>query len=296
MYSPDGFASLACVVTGECFFLVFQAPFVKILELLNGNYYLFFLLQAIIWFALIGVIYFLCKELKVKHLFLTPFLLLFSTTLFVDNYVGSLENDYVAIILFLLAIIFYLKNKYLISLGLVSLGTSVWFWVAYLFRIPVFLSNVAEEMWWVQIGAWGAGLVFYLLGLIFSLGGLFKKEYNKVWLFCWLFLLSFVFPKLWFFSIPVLVIVIDFLLEKFWSPKFVFYLKFVVFALIVGQMLRVGFLTHEAWNYPITDSNCYLVNHEYLARIEGKSLNYNQVSLYDYNECLKSEGFVNGIK
>lgn len=292
MYSPDGFASLACALHGECFFLSHQAPFVYLMNLFHGNFIAFFALQALTWFALIISVYLLAKELKVKHLFLAPFLVLFGATLFIDNYVGSFENDYVAIVLFIFAIILYLKNFKLESLNLVVIGSCFWFWFGHL-RLPVLISPIAEEMWWVQILAWGFITPIFLLAVITSLWAIWNKKEN--WSLGALTLIAFVFPKLWFLAIPMMLKVFDDGLSLFdWKPNYLFWMKIIVFALILGQVLRVGIYTHEAWNYPITDSNCYLVNHEYLARVKGISLNYNQASIDMYNECLKKEDLNHG--
>ena len=68
----------------------------------------------------------------------------------------------------------------------------------------------------------------------------------------------------------------------------------IIVGLLIGQTIRVGFNTWMTWTYE-QDSACYTVNHEYLARIQGKSLYFNQASLYEYNQCLLNEGRLNGI-
>jgi hypothetical protein len=295
MYSPDGFASLACALHGECFFLGFQAPFVWLMQLLNGNYYLFFALQALTWFAVIIAVYLLAKELKVKHLFLAPFLVLFGCTLFIDNYVGSFENDYIAIVLFILAIILVLKNEKVCNLwafNLVGIGTLFWFWVGHL-RLPVLISPIAEEMWWVQILAWGFITPIFLLAVITSLWAIWnKKDFQHLGFLC---LIAFCFPKLWFLAIPMMLKVFDVGLSQFdFKPNYLFWMKIIVFALLLGQVLRVGLFTFEAWNYNTDNTKCFTVNHEYLARVKGISLNYNQASIDEYNKCLINEGLHNG--
>jgi len=289
MYSPDGFASLACLLHGECFFLGYQQPFVWLMNFFHGNYIAFFVLQALTWFGLIFAVYLLAKELKVKHLFLTPFLLLFGCSLFVDNYVGGFENDYIAIVFLLIAIILYLRKEIWIwSFNFVAIGTLFWFWFGYV-RLPVLWSIVAEEMWWVHIGAWGLLLGIFLFALIIAGKRLFKSKDNE-FIICLIFLVGFIFPKLWFLCIPLMLVTIDFLLKRFYEPKNMLWLmQIIIFALLLGQVLRVGFYTYESWNYP-TNTKCYLVNHEYLARVKGISLNYNQASIYEYNTCLKNEG------
>lgn len=295
VYSPDGFASLACALQGECFFLGFQVPFVWLMKLLNGNYYLFFLLQALTWFAVIIAVYLLAKELKVKHLFLSPFLVLFGCTLFIDNYVGSFENDYVAIVLFLFAIVLFLKNtkfSNLFALFFVSVGSWFWFWFGH-FRLPVLISPIAEEMWWVQILSWGFIAPIFLLTVVLSTLGVWnKKDY---WGLSALVLLAFVFPKLWFLAVPMLLKVFDTGLSEFdWKPNYLFWIKIIIFALLLGQVLRVGLFTYQAWNYDTDSTKCFLVNHEYLARIKGISLNYNQASISMYNECVAQEELNHG--
>jgi hypothetical protein len=290
VYSPDGFASLACLMVDQCWFLAWQQPFIELMRLFHGNYIAFFLLQAVTWFAIIGSIYFLARELKVKHLFLTPFLLLFGGGLFVDNYVGGFENDYVAIVLFVVAMFFWFRKKHYlnkwISLCLVGLGTSIWMWVAY-FRMPLFFEDIAEMNWWVQIGAWGFILPIYL----FALYCLIKKKWG---IMEGMFLLSFIFPKLWFFSIPFMLQTIDFVLCQLdFKKNYRFYMSCIVCGLLIGQVVRVGVNTYLAWSYT-QESDCYTVNHEYLARIQGKVLYTNQASIYEYNECLKAEGSDHG--
>jgi hypothetical protein len=295
MYSPDGFASLACLLHGECWFLGFQAPFVGLMNFFQGNYIAFFVLQALTWFAVIIAVYLLAKELKVKHLFLAPFFVLFGCALFVDNYVGSFENDYIAIVLFLLAIVLFLKNSKfsnLFALLLVSIGSWFWFWFAY-FRIPVLISPIAEEMWWVQILSWGFITPIFLLSVLISLWAIWnKKDFQHLGFLC---LIAFCFPKLWFLAIPMMLKVFDFGLSQFdFKPNYLFWMKIIVFALLLGQVLRVGLNTFEAWNYNTDNTKCFTVNHEYLARVKGISLNYNQATIDIYNECLIQEGLVNG--
>jgi len=297
MYSPDGFASLACLFRDQCFFLSYQEPFVEILKLFSGNFYAFFFLQALVWFALIGSVYFLAKTLRIKHLFLAPFLLIFAGGLFVDNYVGGFENDYVAIVLFVVAMIFWFREKHYldkwISIALIGLGSTIWFWFAY-FRMPLFWEQVIEMNWWAQIFAWGLFTPLFLLCVGIAVWALWKKKDDEH--FGKMCLVAFFFPKLWFFSIPLLLKFIDVgLSELDWKPNYLFYMRIIVFALILGQCLRVGINTFDVWNYSQT-SNCYTVNHEYLARVQGKSLNYNQASIGMYNACLKNEGFDSGNK
>ena len=99
---------------------------------------------------------------------------------------------------------------------------------------------------------------------------------------------------MWFFFIPLTLKLLDtFLSEIDWKPNYRFWMTIIIFALLLGQGLRVGINTYLMWSYE-TDSNCYTVNHEYLARAQGKSLNYNQQSIYEYEECLKREGLANG--
>ena len=294
MYSPDGFASLVCLMRGECFFLSHQAPFVYLMNLFHGNFIAFFALQALIWLGLISGIYFLAKTLKVNHLFLTPFLLLFSCSFFVDNFVGNFENDFIAIFLFVWAMVFWFgENKILyklVSMFLVLVGSCFWWWFGY-FRLPVLWSGVVEEMWLAQILGWGLLLGVYFVGIIFVLQ---NKFFNDKKLIGVLLFLSFVFPKLWFLAIPGMLLILDFVIKKFITYKnFKFFITILIFSLILGQVLRVGLFTYEAWNYP-TNSKCYTVDHEYLARLKGISLNYNQASIYEYDKCLINEGLHNG--
>jgi len=295
MYSPDGFASLACLMVNQCIFLGWQQPFIELMKLFHGNYVAFFLMQFIVWMALIGSVYFLSKALKVKHLFLTPFLLLFGCSLFVDNYVGGFENDYIAIVLFLVAMVFYFKEKnYLdkwISLALIGLGTSIWMWLGHI-NFPVFWSEIVEQNWWAMILAWNFLIIPFALGVIVSCGMiLYKKDEQH---FAKMFLIAFCFPKLWFFAIPLMLKLLDTWLSSVeLKPNFLFYMKIIIFALLLGQVLRVGVLTYSSWSYE-QSSNCYTVNHEYLARVQGKSINTNQATIYEYKECLKREGLSHG--
>jgi len=295
MYSPDGFASLTCLLYNECSFLSFQAPFVELMKLMHGNYVLFFCFQAIVWFALIGSIYFLAKTMNVKHLFLTPFFLIFGSTLFIDNYVGSFENDYIAIVLFIIAIIFWIRESKVydkwISLALVGLGSTIWFWFAY-FRLPLLFAPISEMIWWVQIFAWGVLTPFYLLGVMSIFYGL---KNNRFVLFSLMILVSFCFPKLWFLSIPMMLKVIDTILSEFeFKPNYQLYMKYIIFALILGQALRVGINTFQEWNVDTDSTKCFTVDHEYLARVKGISLYYNQAPIDTYNNCLKQEALLHG--
>ncbi len=258
------------------------------MQLLHGNYLAFFLLQAITWIALIGIIYFLAKTLKTKHLFLTPFLLLFGGVLFVDNYVGNFENDYMAIVIFLTALTIYFKTKNkTIPLLLFGLGTSIWLWVGYI-RPPNFWSTIAEQNWWAQILVWGLLTPIYLYATYKALIKIIKLK-GKI-LMPAMLLFSFAFPKLWFLAIPQMLIVIDKGLTKLdYKKNYKLWMAIIIFALLLGQTMRVGIQTYQAWSYDTSQTNCFTVNHEYFARLQGKSLYYNQATIYEYNECLKKE-------
>jgi hypothetical protein len=160
-------------------------------------------------------------------------------------------------------------------------------WVAY-FKPPLFFECVSEMNWWVQIFDCGFIVPIYLFCVWFSTKKIFaNKDSNVSWIAC---LISFLFPKLWFFSIPAMLIFIDEGLSKLdFKKNYLFYMQIIVFALLLGQCLRVGVLTYNAWSYT-QESNCYLVNHEYLARVQGEVINTNQATIYEYNECLKKEG------
>ena len=167
MYSPDGFASLACLLHHQCHFLGYQYAFVDLMYLLDKNIYLFFALQTLIWLTTISVIYFICKELKLKHLFITPFILLFSTSFFIDNFVGSFENDQIGIFLILLSQLFLIKylNKntkflqhnllnLLVSITFILTSLHYWLWVGHFKNMPRIASKIVEEMFWTHWFSW----------------------------------------------------------------------------------------------------------------------------------------------
>ncbi|MEI7961182.1 MAG: hypothetical protein WCI04_02500 [archaeon] len=298
MYSPDGFASLACLLQNQCQFLIYQEPFIKLMQLFHGNIYAFFAMQAITWFALIIGIYLLSKELDAKHLFLTPFILIFAGTLFIDNYVGSFENDYIAIVIFIFAAIIWLRSTKLINkitaAGLVLIGTSFWMWIGYI-KTPIFWSDIVEMNWWAQIFAWNLLTPVYLLGIVIAIWAIWKQKDEQH--FAKLMLISFAFPKLWFFAIPIIIKTIDTGLKQYdYKPNFNFWMTVIIYGLLIGNFIRVGALTYEAWSYDTSQTNCFTVNHEYLARVEGKSLNYNQASIDEYNACVKKEKLLDGNK
>ena len=286
MYSPDGFASLACALQGQCFFLGWQKPFIELMHLFNTPI-LFFGLQALLWIALIGLIYFLAKELDCKHLFLTPFIILFGGTFFIYNFVGSLENDSFGIILILISLIYlvrFKKNKQLdtliVSLTSLFLSLFYWLWAGHLANTPRILSRVVEEMFWTHWFSW----LFLFFGVLFILMLSIK---NKKYFLTTLTITILLFPKLFVFIIPNLMVIIDnfceFISNKN-NSKFIF--TIIVLGLFLGQGISVGINTYESWNRTIEDENCVLVNDEYFLRAtKGLNYSYNQLSIGEQEKC-----------
>lgn len=287
MYSPDGFASLACALHGQCSFLGWQQPFVELMRLMNANPIAFFALQALLWFTVVGLIYFLAKEMKSKHLFLTPFIILFGGTFFIYNFVGSLENDSFGIILLLLSFIFYYKHKKqplkhydTISFEFFMFSLFYWFWVGHLFRIPTIISGVVEEMFWTHWFSW----IFLFYAIIFIIVIALKK---KKYLELPIPIIVLLYPKMFIFVIPQLIKIIDLFIDfisKKENAKFIF--TIIVIGLIVGQTTTVALSTHNSWNREILDENCVTVNDEYFLRAT-KSLNYsyNQLDIRGVEIC-----------
>ena len=287
MYSPDGFASLACALHGQCSFLGWQQPFIELMHLINANPLAFFALQALLWFTVVGLIYFLAKEMKSKHLFLTPFIILFGGTFFIHNFVGSLENDSFGIILLLLSFIFYYKFKnqhreYLIIMAFdfFILSFAYWFWVGHLANIPTLISPIAEVMFWVNWASW----LFLFYGIIFIIIIAIKKRNYKE---LPIPLIVLFFPKLFIFVIPQLIKIIDLFVDyisKKENAKFIF--TIIVIGLIVGQTTTVAISTYNSWDREILDENCVLVNDEYFLRAtKGLNYSYNQLDIKGVELC-----------
>jgi hypothetical protein len=279
VYSPDGFASLACAVRGQCWFLGWQEPFVQLMHLFNTPI-LFFLLQALVWFVLIGVTYFLAKELKVKHLFITPFLILFSTTFFIDNFVGNFENDCFGIILILIAMIYYYRKVYFVSALALLMSLSYWLWAGYLVRIPVFWHLITEVMFWTH---WSSYLLLFPIIILCIMSGIKYKQKTKI--ISMIFIL--LFPKLFIFGVPVLIKFVDELIDKIIKiENKKFYLTIIIFALLVGQLGRVGINTYNSWNREVEDQDCVTVNDEYFLRAtKGLNYTYNQIDIQEREIC-----------
>ena len=291
MYSPDGFASLACALHGQCSFLGWQQPFIELMRLINGNIYLFFSLQALLWFVLIGLTYFLAKELNCKHLFLTPFIVLFAGTFFVHNFVGSLENDSIGIILLLISFIYFIKYKkhkhysfLLIAIPSFITSMTYWMWPGYLVRLPVLISPIAEVMIWVNWLSWS--FLFFGILFIFVYGW---KTNNKYLVFISSFVL--LIPKLFIFIVPTLLIFVDKFVSFIYTKKnhkFIF--TIIVLSLILGQGISVGINTHQSWNRIVTDENCVTVNDEYFLRAtKGLNYTYNQLSIEAVEKCKQNK-------
>ena len=287
MYSPDGFASLACAMQGQCFFLSWQQPFIELMLLINGNIYLFFALQALLWFALIGLVYFLTKELNANHLFLTPFIVLFGGTFFVYNFVGSLENDSFGIILILISLIYLIRfdktkdiNNFIISLTSLFVSLTYWLWIGHLLNTPKIISGVIEEMFWTHWFSW----LFLFFAIIFILIYSIKKKNYYLAGFTTIILL---WPKMFIFIIPNLIVFIDKALDYIQTkPNHKFLFTIIVFSLLLGQTISVGINTSESWNRTIIDENCVTVNDEYFLRAtKGLNYSYNQLSIQEQELC-----------
>jgi len=286
MYSPDGFASLACALHNQCFFLGYQQPFIELMHIFNTPI-LFFALQALIWITLIGTIYFLSKELKIKHLFITPIIILFGTTFFIDNFVGSFENDCFGIILILLGFIFYYKYKkqnkiahLLISLDFFITSLLFWLWVGYLIGIPTIYSTIVEVMFWTH---WTSYLFLFPIIILCIISGI--KYRDKIKISSMIFIL--IFPKLFIFGIPILIKFIDEILDKMLKIENKKYLiTILIFALILGQFLRVGIYEYNSVTRTIENENCVTVNDEYFLRAtKGLNYTYNQINTQEVEKC-----------
>jgi len=286
MYSPDGFASLACALQGQCWFLGWQEPFVKLMFFFK-TYESFFALQIIVWFALIGLIYFLAKELKIKHMLITPVLILYGSIFFVDNFVGSFENDCFGIILILIGFIYYYrakntnKKRYLIP-SFISFATSLtyWLWAGYLIRMPILIDQVAEKMVWTHWASYLFLLPFIILCVVSGI-----KYKDPVKIFTMFFIMFF--PKLFIFGIPVLMKFVDEIIHKALKDENKkFFITIIVFALILGQIARVGIYEYNSITRVIEDENCVTVNDEYFLRAtKGLNYTYNQLSKEAVEKC-----------
>jgi hypothetical protein len=278
MYSPDGFASLACALHHQCFFLGYQNAFIQLMLLLNKNIYFFFGLQIIVWLTTISLIYFLAKELKIKHLFLTPIILLFSTSFFVDNFVGSFENDCIGIMFILIGMIFFYKKNYVISLTSFLLSLTYWLWIGYLIRIPMLHNEIVEVMFWTHSLQY-----MFLFPIIIAciISGLKYKD--KIKISTMLFILFF--PKLFIFGVPTLLKFIDEILDKMLTHK-KFIITILIIGLLLGQTIRVGLNTYNSWNRTVEDENCVTVNDEYFLRAtKGLNYTYNQIDTQEVKSC-----------
>lgn len=294
MYSPDGFASLACGLQNQCWFLGYQQPFVDLMLSLNQNVYLFFGLQILFWLLVISLIYFISKELKLKHLFITPIIFLFGGSFFVDNFVGSFENDNIGIFFILLAILFFIKflnndnkifkNKkinFLTGIMFLFLSLYYWLWVGYLIRIPQFFSHITEVMFWANWFSWMFLIPLFILAIIQAYKH--KTYFTIIVLGIILFI-----PKLFIFSTPFLLNFIDGVLTKMLKEENKrFYIYLFVFGLLLGQFIRVGYLTYESWNRQIENENCVTVNDEYFLRAtKGLNYTYNQINTDEQQKCI----------
>jgi len=286
MYSPDGFASLACALHNQCSFLQYQEPFIQLMHIFNTPA-LFFGLQALVWIVLIGLIYFLAKELKLKHLFITPVIILFGTTFFIDNFIGSFENDAFGIILILLGFIYFYKYKnqdksiyYTLSLLAFTISLFYWLWIGYLIRIPVILSPIIEVMFWTH---WSSYLFLFPLIILCLISGFKYKDEIKITSM----ILILFWPKLFILGIPTLMNFTDELITKILKiENKKFYLTIIIFALLLGQFLRIGIYEYNSYTRVIEDENCVTVNDEYFLRAtKGLNYTYNQIDAEELKKC-----------
>jgi hypothetical protein len=291
MYSPDGFASLTCAIQGQCWFLGYQQPFIELMRLINGNIYLFFGLQALLWFALIGLIYFLAKELNSKHLFLTPFITMFGGTFFIYNFIGNLENDSIGIILILISLIYLIRynktndvNNLIISATSILLSLQYWLWIGHLLNPPRIISRIVEEMFWTHWASW----IFLFFGILFIL--ILSIKHKKRFLTILTLTIMF-YPKLFIFILPNLMVIIDKFVDFIYTKNNnKFLLTIIVLGLLIGQTTIVIINTSQSWNREIEDEECVLVNDEYFLRAtKGLNYSYNQLSIKELDKCKQNK-------
>jgi len=287
MYSPDGFASLACAMHGQCNFLIYQQPFIQLMHLINGNIFLFYGFQALIWFVLVGLIYFLAKALNLKHLLLTPLILLYSTSFFVDNFIGSFENDCIGIILLLISFICFARYKQYKTRGYAIIGSifvmlsfNYWLWIGHLGHLPTIYSRVVEEMFWTHWIGWLFLFPIIIMALVQAI-----KYKNKTSIF--LITLILFYPKLFMLIIPILLKFIDEILDKMLLEKNKkFFIMLIICGLIIGQAARVEINTFQSYTRTIEDINCVTVNNEYFLRAtKGINYSYNQLDIEGIEQC-----------
>lgn len=286
MYAPDGFASLACALHQQCWFLSYQEPFIHLIQIFN-TLPLFILLQTIIWFVLIGTIYYLTKELKIKNILPTTIILLLGTSFFIDNFIGSFENDCIGIILILLGFIFYYKYKnnntkilqknihnLLTSISFFLISTTYWMWPGYLIRMPLITNHIVEAVFWTH---WLGYMLLLPIIICCIISGIKYKDKTKI--LAMLFILFI--PKLFILGIPVLLKFIDEIIHKMLKKdNMKFLITILIIGLIIGQGLRVGIYTYNSWTRVILDEECVTVNDEYFLRAT-KSLNYSYNQIYN---------------
>jgi len=226
--------------------------------------------------------------MKLKHLFITPFLILFGTTFFVDNFVGNFENDCLGIILILLGFIFYYRFKHKRSLPYFALSSicfitslNYWVWAGYIIRVPTLIHPIVEIMFWTH---WGAYLFLFPLMILCIISGIKYKDPLKIWIMLEILF----FPKLFILGVPVLMQFIDGLIDKALKEENAkFIITILIFALIVGQVARVGIAEYGSVTRVIEDENCVTVNDEYFLRAtKGLNYTYNQLDTGARLKCM----------
>jgi hypothetical protein len=94
-------------------------------------------------------------------------------------------------------------------------------------------------------------------------------------------------PKLFIFGVPTLIKFVDELIDKIIKiENKKFYLTIIIFALLVGQLGRVGINTYNSWNREVEDQDCVTVNDEYFLRAtKGLNYTYNQIDIQERELC-----------
>ena len=60
----------------------------------------------------------------------------------------------------------------------------------------------------------------------------------------------------------------------------------ILFALLIGQFIRVGYYTYDSWTREISDENCVTVDDEYFLRAtKGLNYTYNQIYITELEKC-----------
>lgn len=239
--------------------------FQYLLPIIPCNFLIIKLIQLILYASSLYILTKIAETLTKNYAY-APFLI--ASTFLVTEFM-KFENDSIGLLIGFIAIYFYFKNKKIIALILIGLGSLFWFGVGYwlilypiifLLSIPFFYKNIfwfltKPDISIMEHTPWLGFLSYFFMLPLFYIGILNTTNKKIVITFILLVLINIFISKLWVLALPFGLIIalnsIDFVKEK-WNKQIKNYI------IISGIIMAISFCLTIP-NQPFTEQDTKLI-------------------------------------